>query len=183
MDFSELIHQRQSVRSYRDISVEDWKIDVLIEAVRMAPSASNSQPWKLIIVDDPTIKDKVAQATYSKLISFNKFAPQAPVLAILTIEKPKVVTQIGGKLKDREFPLIDIGIAAAHLCLQAADIGLGTCMIGWFNEARVQEILQIPSSTRLGLIVTIGYSAENDTRKKIRKAKEKMCSVNSYNKS
>lgn len=182
MDFAQLIHKRRSVRAYRQEAVEEEKIAALIEAVRLSPSASNSQPWKLIIVDDPVKKNEVAQATFSRLVAFNKFVPQAPVLAVVTIERPKIVTQIGGRLKDRQFPLIDIGIAAAHLCLQAADLGLGTCMIGWFDEGRVKDILDIPKPVRLGLIITIGYSAEEDIRRKVRKSKEAMSSFNRYRK-
>ncbi|HKJ64923.1 MAG TPA: nitroreductase family protein [Desulfopila sp.] len=180
MDFAELIHERRSVRAYRQKEVEQEKIAALIEAVRLSPSASNSQPWKLIIVDDPKTKDEVAWATFSRLVSFNKFVPQAPVLAVITVERPKIVTQIGGRLKDRQFPLIDIGIAASHLCLQATDLGLGTCMIGWFDETRIRNVLGIPHSVRLGLVVTIGYSAEKDIRRKVRKKKEAMSSFNSY---
>ncbi len=179
MDFAELMQVRQSVRSYLDKSIEKWKLDKLIEAVRLSPSASNSQPWKLILVDEPDLKTKVARATYSNLVSFNKFAPQAPVLAVLTIEKPKIITQIGGRLKDREFPLIDIGIAAAHFCLQATELGLGTCMIGWFDEERIKELLTIPAKTRIGLVITLGYSNE-EMRKKIRKSPDKMSCFNSY---
>lgn len=183
MDFSELIKTRQSVRGYQDTPVESWKIEKLIESVRLAPSASNSQPWNLIIVDDQQIKDKVARATYSTLVSFNKFAPQAPVIAVLTIEKPKLITQIGGRLKDREFPLVDIGIASAHFCLQATELELGTCMLGWFDEDEIKKILQIPTKTRIGLVITLGYAHENETlRKKIRKPQEKMCSYNTYKK-
>lgn len=181
MEFSELIKKRQSVRKYRDRPVEEDKIRKLIEAVRLAPSASNSQPWRLIIVNDPELKDKVANATFSKLVSFNKFVPQAPVLAVLTIEKPKLITQIGGRLKDREFPLIDIGIAAEHFCLQAAELGLGTCMLGWFDEEAVKELLQIPAKTRVGLLIALGYAAEGyPLRKKIRQDVNAMCSFNRY---
>lgn len=179
MNFAELMQTRQSVRSYLDKSIESWKLDKLVEAVRLSPSASNSQPWKLILVDDPELKTKVARATYTNLVSFNKFSPQAPVLAVLTIEKPKIITQIGGRLKDREFPLIDIGIAAAHLCLQATELGLSTCMIGWFDEERIKELLTIPAKTRVGLVITVGYSNE-DLRKKIRKSPDKMSNFNSY---
>ena len=123
----------------------------------------------------------MAHATFSKVISFNKFAPQAPVLAVLTIEKPKVITQIGGRLKDREFPLIDIGIAASHFCLQAAELGLGTCMLGWFDEVAIQELLQIPKTTRIGLVITLGYAPEDyPLRKKIRKPAEEMSGFNGY---
>jgi len=104
MPFVDLITRRQSVRTYADRPVEPEKLDQLIEAVRLAPSASNSQPWKLILVTEPALKDRVAKATYSTLVSFNKFVPQAPVLAVLVMEKPKVITQIGATLKDRDFP-------------------------------------------------------------------------------
>lgn len=181
MDFSELITTRQSVRKYRQRPVEEEKIARLLEAVRLAPSASNSQPWKVIIVNEPALKDAVARATFSPLVSFNKFAPQAPVLAVFTIERPKVITQIGARLKDREFPLIDIGIAAAHFCLQATELGLGTCMLGWFDEEAIQGLLHIPRKTRIGLLITVGYAVEGYAlRKKIRKGSDEMSGFNRY---
>jgi len=181
MDFSNLITIRQSVRSYADKPVEQEKITHLIEAVRLSPSASNSQPWKLIIVNDHDLKNQVAKATFSTLISFNKFAIQAPALAVLVIEKPKVITQIGGMLKDREFSLIDIGIAAEHFCLQAAELGLGTCMLGWFDETTIKQLLNIPKQKRIGLVITFGYAKAGDPiRKKIRKSLEEICNYNGY---
>lgn len=181
MKFSDLLRIRQSVRKYGDRPVEDEKIRKLIEAVRLSPSASNSQPWKLIIVDEPALKNKVAEATFSRLISFNKFAPQAPILAVLTIEKPKIITRIGGTLKDREFSLIDIGIAAAHFCLQAAELDLGTCMLGWFDEDAIKKLLHIPEKTRIGLVFALGYAVDGyRLRKKIRKDVNEMCSFNCY---
>jgi len=181
MQFTQLINIRQSVRSYTDQPVAAEKMALLIEAVRLAPSASNSQPWKLIIVDDPNLKNQVAHATFSALISFNKFVPQAPVLAVLVIEKPKMITQIGGRLKDREFSLIDIGIAAEHFCLQAADLGLGTCMLGWFDEAAIKRLLQIPADKRIGLVIALGYAKGDDPlRTKKRKSTAEICSFNSY---
>jgi nitroreductase len=181
MDFGKLLRVRQSVRKYDDRPVEGEKINSLIEAVRLAPSASNSQPWKLIIVDDPELKDKVARATFSKAISFNKFVVQAPVLAVLAVEKPKLVTQIGARIKRIDFPLIDIGIAAEHFCLQAAELGLGTCMLGWFNEKRIKELLRIPRPIRIGLVITLGYPADNSPlRAKSRKKMNEMSSFNEY---
>ena len=169
------------MRKYAAQPVEREQINQLIEAFRLAPSASNSQPWKLIIVDEEKLKNKIAEATFGKLLSFNKFAIQAPVIAVITIERPKMITQIGGRLKDREYPLIDIGIAAEHLCLQAADLGLGTCIIGWFDEKTIKNLLHIPTSTRVGLVITIGYPAEGyPLRKKARKRVEEMCSFNRY---
>ena len=106
MTFNELINQRQSVRKYQEKPVEHEKIEKIIEAVHVAPSACNSQPWKLIIVDDPELKNEVARATFSKTISFNKFAIQAPVVAVLVIEKAKLIAQIGGSIKNMEYPNI-----------------------------------------------------------------------------
>ncbi|NOR76242.1 MAG: NAD(P)H nitroreductase [Draconibacterium sp.] len=181
MTFQELIKSRQSVRRYQDKPVEREKLQQLTEAVRLAPSASNSQPWKLILVDEPELKDKVANATFSKLVAFNKFAPQASVMAVLVIEKPKIITQIGGSVKNREFPLIDIGIAAEHFCLQATELGLSTCMLGWFNEKKIKQLLSIPKKRRIGLVITLGYETEDyKQREKIRKSVDEMSSFNVY---
>ena len=181
MIFQELINQRQSVRKYSSKLVEREKLQKLIEAVNIAPSASNSQPWKLILVDEPELKNQVANATFSKIVSFNKFAVQAAVMVVLVIEKPKLITQIGGSVKNREFPLIDIGIAAEHFCLQATELGLGTCMLGWFDEKKIKKLLNIPRKKRIGLVITLGYEPQDyKQRKKIRKPIEEMSSFNSY---
>ena len=181
MEFNELIQQRQSVRRYQNIPVEREKIEKLIEAVRLAPSACNSQPWKLIIVDDPELKNEVAQTTFSKTFTFNRFAQEAPVIAVLVIEKAKLIARIGGSIKNQEYPQYDIGIAAAHFCLQAEELGLGTCMIGWFDEKKVQQLLNIPKNRKIGLLITLGYPpADYKLRKKIRKPVNEICGFNSY---
>ena len=181
MDFSELIKVRQSVRNYSDKAVEKEKIEKCLEAARLAPSASNSQPWKYIVVDEEELKNKVAKATYDKIIRFNKFTIQAPVIIVVVIEKPKLITQIGGKIKHREFPLIDLGISAEHFCLQAAEEGLGTCMIGWFNQKMIKDLLNIPEKKTLGLLITLGYPPEDYVlRKKIRKENSEIISYNNY---
>ena len=181
MDFLELTRTRQSVRKYDTRPVEQEKLERLIEAVRLAPSASNSQPWKMILIDEPQLKDRVARETFSTIVSFNKFAPEAPVIAVLTVEKPKLITQIGGRIRKTDFALIDIGIAAEHFCLQAAEVGLGTCMLGWFNENAIKRLLHIPRGTRIGLVITLGYAAEGyPLRAKARKATAAMSSFNGY---
>ena len=181
MNFQELIHERQSVRKYRDKPVEKEKIDKLIEAVHVAPSACNSQPWKLVIVNEPELKNKVAKATFNKAISFNKFAVEAPVIAVLVIEKAKPIAQIGGLIKNQEYPEYDIGIAAAHFCLQAAELGLGTCMMGWFDEKKIQQLLNIPKKRKIGLVITLGYPTEDyKQRKKNRKPLDEICGFNAY---
>ena len=181
MRFDELMLSRRSVRKYQAKAVEPEKLRALIEAVRMAPSASNTQPWKLILVDEPAVKEQVARATFSKTFSFNQFTMDAPVIAVLAVEKHSVLTQVVGWLKGRPFYLVDIGIAAAQFCLQATDLGLGTCMLGWFSEAEVKKILKIPRAVRVALLITVGYEAENlPAHAKARMAAEVMSSWNEY---
>ncbi|HPF49975.1 MAG TPA: nitroreductase family protein [Draconibacterium sp.] len=181
MLFQELLLQRQSVRKYIDKPVEREKLQVLIEAVHMSPSACNSQPWKLVMVDDVELKNEVAKATFDKIVLFNKFALEAPVIAVLVMEKAKLIAQIGGNIKNQEYSYYDIGIAAAHFCLQATELGLGTCMIGWFNEKRIQELLNIPSNRKVALVITLGYPPEDyKLRIKIRKSSDEIASFNSY---
>jgi len=182
MNFKELTQNRQSVRSYVDRVVEKEKLQQIIESVHMAPSACNSQPWRLIIVDDPDLKNKVAKATrLSNAVSFNKWVVQAPIIVVLVIEKAKLIAQIGGNIKNQEYPEYDIGIAAEHFCLQATELGLGTCMIGWFDEEKIQELLHIPKKKKIGLLITLGYAPEDyKHRKKIRKSVDKIYGFNSY---
>lgn len=169
------------MRKYSDKPVEKEKIEALIEAVRLAPSACNSQPWKLIIVDDPEVKRQVAEATYGKGINFNHFAQEAPVIAVLVIEKAKLISRIGGRLKNQEYPQYDIGIAAAGFCFQATELGLGTCILGWFDEQRIQQVLGIPKKRKIGLLITVGYAPEGyKIRQKIRKPVDQIACFNAY---
>ena len=177
----DLIMQRQSVRRYSDKAVEKEKLDRCLEAALMAPSACNAQPWKFIVVDEPQLVKKVARETWNKLVSFNKFVEQAPVIIVITMEKSPFVPTIGGRIKNKEYPLIDIGIASEHFCLQATEEGLGTCMLGWFNEKAIQKLLDIPKNRRIGLLISLGYEPHGyRMRKKIRKERSKVISRNKY---
>ena len=181
MAFEALIKQRQSVRRYLEKPVEPEKIEKIINSVHLAPSACNSQPWKLIIVDDPELKNQVALATFNDIISFNRFSLEAPVIAVLVTEKARLIARIGGSIKNQKYPHYDIGIAAAHICLQAAELGLGSCMIGWFNEKQIKKLLNVPGKLKIGLIITLGYPPEDyKLRQKIRKPVETVCSFNRY---
>ncbi len=176
-----MVKLRQSVRKYDSRPVEKEKVLRCLEAARLAPSASNSQPWTFVVVDDPVLKDKVAKETFDTIARFNKFTVQAPVLVVFVIERPKLITQIGAAIKNKEYPLIDIGIAAEHFCLQAAGEGLGTCMLGWFNEKPIKELLKIPEKKTIGLVVTLGYPEDDyPLREKIRKKFDKVVKFNSY---
>jgi nitroreductase len=176
----DLIKQRQSQRRYTDRPVEKEKLLHCIEAARLAPSANNSQPWKFIIIDDPKLKNTVADLTSTKMLQINQFAKQAPLLVAIVREKTNLTTVVGRALKDKNYPLIDIGITTAHFCLQATAEGLSTCILGWFDEKKIKELLHIPKDLRLELIILAGYPPTNEIRKKKRKETSQILSYNSY---
>jgi nitroreductase len=181
MEFLNLINKRQSDRKYTDKPVEEEKLIRCLEAARLAPSASNSQPWTFIVVDNPDIVKKIGKAARGPVGTFNNFVYEAPVIIAIVLEPPKIITQIGIKLKQKEWPLIDIGIAAEHFCLQATEEGLGTCMLGWFDEEKTKKLLNIPKEKLVPLLITVGYTPENYRhRKKIRKPLAKIIRRNSY---
>lgn len=177
----ELFATRQSVRAYNaSIPVEREKVLACIEAARIAPSACNAQPWKFIVVDDEDIKNKLADLTASKILGMNHFTKQAPVHVVVVREKANFSSTVGQVLKDKEYPLVDIGIAVIQFCLQATVQGLGTCIMGWFNEKGVRNLLGIPRNKRVELIITVGYPATTEIRRKIRKETSEILSFNKY---
>ena len=175
----ELIKTRQSDRSYSNKPVEKEKIGRIAEAARLSPSACNSQPWKFIIVDDPVLLEKLAEAASAKVLGMNSFVRQAPVQFVVVREKANMSSRLGATIKKRDYSLIDIGIASENICLQAAAEGLGSCMIGWFDEKMVKKILKIPAAKRVELLITIGYPAK-ETREKKRKPFSEVVSRNRY---
>jgi len=179
--FLDILVQRQSVRGYSDQPVEPEKLARCLEAARMAPSACNAQPWKFIVVNDPQLKDQVAGYTTSgKLVPMNHFTRQAPILVVIVRESPNLTSKIGTVLKDKPYTLMDIGIVALQFCLQATAEGLGSCILGWFNEKKVKELLQIPKNKRAELIITLGYPSSQTLRPKIRKKLDDVCCYNRY---
>ncbi len=177
MNFSELVKRRQSVRKYSSRAVEKEKLIQCLEAARLAPSANNSQPWKFIVVDDPELKDRLADCSAS--LGMNKFTFQAPVIIAVVLEKQNILSSMGSFIRRKEYRLMDIGIAVSHFCLQATDLGLGTCIIGWFNEKRVKRLLDVERTKCVPLLISVGYS-ESPPRKKTRKSLEEISSWNSY---
>ena len=132
MKILDVISQRQSDRSYKAIPVEAEKVQLCIEAGRLAPSACNAQPWKFIVVDNQELIAEIAASSAS--LGMNKFLTQVPVIVVVVLEKANAMSFVGGLLKGKDYTLMDIGIAVENICLQAAELGLGSCIIGWFNE-------------------------------------------------
>lgn len=170
---------RQSDRKYSEKAVEKEKLERIVEAGRMSPSACNAQPWKFIVVTEPGLLKEVAEAASAKLLGMNSFVTQAPVQIVIVREKPNFSSKVGATIKNKDYSLIDIGIAAENICLQAEADGLGSCIIGWFDEKMLRKILKIPGSKRVELIITLGYSL-SDQREKRRKPEGETVSYNKY---
>lgn len=171
MTFMELVKKRESTRSYAPKPVSREHIDLCLEAARLAPSACNSQPWSFIVVDDEAQKNEIVDKTMSKLYTLNKFVKEAPVLIVVITEHSVYSARMGGAFRNVKYNLIDIGIACDHLTLQAAELGLGTCWLGWFHEKEMKKILGLPKSTKIDVVLSLGYPAEDaEPRPKKRKS-------------
>ena len=176
MNLSELIQKRQSDRKYESRPVSREMVMKCLEAARLAPSACNSQPWKFVVVDDVALLPQMGAAAAG--MGMNGFAREVPVIVAVVLEKMNLTARIGSVIKDKEYSLLDVGIAVEHFCLQAAEVGLGTCIRGWFDEQKVKKLLGIKGK-RVPLLISLGYPA-GETRKKARKSLEEMSSWNQY---
>lgn len=158
MNFTEIAQNRQSCRSYDETRpVEQEKLDAILQAVRLSPSACNGQPYHLTVCRDEAAK-AVAAATMG--MGMNKFAAQANVLVVIS-EAPYVKTAaLGAKLKGNDYRSIDIGIAAAYLTAEAAAQGLGSCILGWLDDEKIRKICGLDAPIRL--VITLGYPKQTD---------------------
>ena len=173
MDFLEIAKLRQSCRSYDETrGVEEEKLLSVLEAARLAPSACNGQPYHFAVCRGEKAKE-IAKATMG--VGLNKFATQAPVLIVIS-EMPYVKSAgLGAKVKNNDYRSMDIGIAAAHIAAQAASLGLGTCILGWFDDERIRSICGLEYPVRL--VITLGYpNPEDKLREKKRKAMDELVS-------
>jgi len=175
----DLFAARQSERQYLPTPVPEEALQRILEAARLAPSACNAQPWHFVVVDDPGLKNQVADAAAGKLVGLNHWTKQAPVIIAVVQEKANLTSKIGTAIKGTEFPSYDVAIAVAQLCLQATVEGLGTCIVGWFNQPGVKKLLGIPKQKTLPLLVVLGYPSAAQRDKK-RKPLTDIASRNSY---
>lgn len=179
MNFLELVKKRESVRNYKEKSIPREKLEKCIEAARLAPSACNSQPWKFIIVDDPNLINEITKKVFHTVYSINKFTREAGALIVVVSEKVSFQRKVAKFLKGTNYYLIDIGIACEHLILQATELGIGSCWIGWFHERRMKKLLDVPKGKKVDIVISLGYPKNTDLSKKDRK---KMDEIISYNK-
>ena len=166
MNFTEIAEKRQSCRSYDSArEVEEEKLNRILESARLAPSACNGQPYLVSVCRGDAAK-KVALATRG--MGLNKFATEAPIMLVISEEAYVASAAFGAKVKKNDYRSIDIGILAAYITAEASAQGLGTCILGWFNDEAIREVCGIENPVRLG--ITLGYPKEDD---KLREKKRK----------
>ena len=149
MNVNEAIRNRYSCRSYIDRPIEQEKLASLLEAARLAPSAKNTQDWRFVVVTDKKIRQKLAETT-NKPDSFKNAG-----VIIAGCSNSKDVMTCGQAIAQ-----IDVSIALEHICLQATELGLGTCWIGSFKTDQVREILGIPEQIEIIELLAVGYPAD-----------------------
>jgi nitroreductase len=150
VELMEVIATRRSVRAYKNQKVSDEKLDKILEAARLAPSASNRQPWKFIVVRDPIKRRDLAKASRGQ-----SFVGEAPVVIVGVALEPERVMSCGVPAY-----AVDVAIALEHIALAAHAEGLGTCWIGAFSQGDVGKILGVPDSCKVVGLMPVGYPAD-----------------------
>ncbi|MDR1040484.1 MAG: nitroreductase family protein [Deltaproteobacteria bacterium] len=166
-DFLELAGRRQSCRNFASKPVEHDKIVKCVEAARLAPSGCNSQPWSLVVVENPDKVKEVAEST--QLMGLNAHNSKAQAFFVV-VEEPAVLMKKIGQLVDSQiFAQGDLGGFALSLCLEAESLGLGTCIIGLYDRPRLRELLGIAEDRKIFIVISVGYPESDKIREKIRK--------------
>jgi nitroreductase len=160
--FLNLCRARRSVRRFADRPVERDRIELCLEAARRAPSADNLQPWRFLVYDDTEKKSKLAEAVFTGVYAASRKFADAPVLVALLIKENLLVNQAAGAIQGTQWQLVDAGIAGEHFVLAAAEQGLGTCWIGWYDGRALLKHLGLRGrGYRPICLIALGYPAED----------------------
>ncbi len=158
--FLNLCLLRRSVRRFADQPVEREKLALCIEAARLAPSADNGQPWRFLVFDDPAKKQALAEAVFTGVFAASRHFARAPVLVALLVKESFLINRLGGGAAGVPFQFVDAGIAGEHFVLAAAEQGLGTCWIGWFDSRALLRHFGLKRGYRAVALIAVGYPAE-----------------------
>lgn len=157
----EIIKDRHSVRDYDSRPIEDEKLQLILEAARLAPSASNSQPWHFYVVrDSEKIKALSEKMPIGSRVIANSFIAEAPVVIVATAGPIDILHRMASFIVNKKWYYLDLGIALEHMALTAWELGIGSCWVGWFDEKKVKALLDIPKNEELIVILTLGYAKE-----------------------
>jgi nitroreductase len=145
--------------------VERERVELCLEAARLAPSADNVQPARFVIFDDPAAKTKLADAVFGGVFGPSAKFVRAPVLVALLIKEHLLVNKLAGAAQGTQFQLIDAGIAGEHFVLAATEQGLGTCWIGWYDgRALVKHLGLTGKGYKPIALIALGYPADTEAK-------------------
>jgi len=166
--FIDLVAHRTSCRAYGPGPVPRGHLESMLEAARLAPSACNKQPWRFVVVEDEATRMRLIDEAFRAGIPM-KWAANAGAIIALGMEKSAITHKIAPKVSGVDYPLLDLGIAGEHLVLQAEELGLGTCWIGWIKPKEVRRIVGWPRSIEPVGLITVGWPAseERQTRPRL----------------
>ncbi len=170
-DLVKLMKTRQSCRSFEQKPLEAEKIVACINAANLAPSACNTQPYHFYIAHAP--EAVAVAAEFCKGEKVNTWVDQAAAFVLITKEHAEIPFSINPTAK-REFREYDIGLAVENFCLAATEMGVGTCILGVYNEEKLKEKFRIPTHKQIALIIAMGYPANAEIREKKRKPLEEL---------
>jgi nitroreductase len=159
----DVIARRTSCRAYKPDPVSERDIHHILEAARLAPSACNRQPWRFAVVRTAAARQSIVEKGFLPGIRMT-WALEAPVLIVIGMELSITTHQLGAAVSGVNYPWVDIGIAGEHLVLAAAEIGLGTCWIGWIRPRIIRRIVDWPLSIKPTVVVAVGYPQEGHRR-------------------
>lgn len=162
MSLLDTIKSRRSVRAYKAERIPADKLEKLLEAARLAPSARNLQAWKFLVVDDEAIKKQLVPACN------NQPSVGSASHVIAGIGDPSL-----------KWHQVDLAIALEHIVLEAAELGLGTCWIGAFSEDDVKKVLKVPLDKKVVALLTVGYPDESPAARP-RKGLDEIVAYNEY---
>lgn len=176
--FLDLAKIRESCREYdpeREVEIE--KLEACLESMKLSPSACNAQPYFYYIVHGDDAKNI---SKYFQVGTMNSFVKDVNAFAIVTEENYNLSAKIGSSIKNQDYKSIDIGISAAYFTAEATSLGLSTCIIGWFDEEKLQKFLKTKS--RIRLVIAIGYAKDDNLREKKRKSSDAIYKIVSEDK-
>ena len=165
MNIMQAIKARRSIRDYKDKAVEPEKLEEVLEAARLAPSASNRQDWKFVVVQDEQTRKELAAACHNQ-----EFVGQAPVVIAACSTNPQRMMASG-----QPAAAVDLAIAVDHMTLVAVELGLGTCWIGAFDAPAVAKLLGVPNNAAVVHVMPLGYPAHSPAAHKAKPANEVIC--------
>jgi len=171
--FIELVKHRTSCRSYEPKPVPKESLELMLEAACLAPSACNKQPWRFVVVQDEAVRMRLVSKAFLAGIPM-KWAADAGAIIALGMEKSTIAHKIAPKISGVDYPLLDLGIAGEHLVLQAEELGLGTCWIGWIKPKAVRRIVGWPRNIEPVGLITVGWPASKDRTTRPRLEREEV---------